>query len=43
MEEEGEEYEMLLAIAEGEMTFAEAGLGEVAEAAGVDEADLAPG
>ncbi len=29
MEEEGEEYEPLLAIAEGEMTFAEAGLGEL--------------
>ena len=41
MEEEGEEYELLLQIAEGTLTFAEAGLGEVAEAAGVDEAELA--
>ncbi len=43
MPEEGEEYEMLLAIAEGEMTFEEAGLGEVSAAVGVDEANLAPG
>ncbi len=43
MEEEGEDYETLLAIAEGEMTFAEAGLGELSEAAGIDETNLAPG
>jgi len=43
MAEEGEEYEMLLAIAEGTTTFAEAGLGELSSAIGLTEADLAPG
>jgi mono/diheme cytochrome c family protein len=43
MEESGEEYEQLLAIAEGELTFAEAGLGEQAAAVGLTEDDLAPG
>ena len=43
MEEEGEEYEMLLEIAEGTSTFEEAGLGEVSTEAGIDEAELAPG
>ena len=39
MEESGEEYELLLAIAEGETTFAEAGLGELSAAIGLtDEA-----
>lgn len=36
---EGEE-DVLLAIANGEMTFAEAGLGELSEEAGLTEADL---
>jgi mono/diheme cytochrome c family protein len=43
MEEAGEEYEQLLAIAEGDLTFAEAGLGELSIAAGISEDDLAPG
>jgi mono/diheme cytochrome c family protein len=43
MEEEGEEYEQLLAIAEGDLTFAEAGLGELSTAAGIPEDDLVPG
>jgi len=43
MEESGEEYEMLLSIAEGTTTFADAGLGELSAAAGIDEANLAPG
>jgi mono/diheme cytochrome c family protein len=37
------EEDMLLAIAEGEMTFAEAGLGELSEQAGFTEADLEGG
>ena len=41
IEEEGEEYETLLAIAEGEMTFVEAGLGGSTEI-GVDEGHLEP-
>jgi mono/diheme cytochrome c family protein len=43
MEEEGEEYEALLAIAEGTTTFADAGLGELSTAAGVSEDELAAG
>jgi len=43
MEEEGEEYEMLLAIAEGDMTFADAGLGELSTEIGIDESNLAAG
>ena len=43
MEESGEEYELLLSIAEGTTTFADAGLGELSAAAGIDEASLAPG
>lgn len=43
MEEEGEEYELLLAIAEGTTTFADAGLGELSEAIGLTEDDLAAG
>jgi mono/diheme cytochrome c family protein len=43
MEESGEEYELLLSIAEGTTTFADAGLGELSAAAGIDEATLAPG
>jgi mono/diheme cytochrome c family protein len=39
---EGDE-DVLLAIAEGEMTFAEAELGEQSEAAGFTEADLGGG
>jgi len=31
---------VLLAIASGEMTFAEAGVGELSEKAGITEADL---
>jgi mono/diheme cytochrome c family protein len=38
-----EEYLALVEIAEGRMTFAEAGLGELSEAAGVDEAALGAG
>ena len=38
-----EEYLALVEIAEGRSTFAEAGLGELAAAAGVDEADLETG
>ncbi len=38
-----EEYLALVEIAEGRMTFAEAGLGELSLAAGVDEADLEAG
>jgi hypothetical protein len=37
LEEGSEEYEALLAIAEGQTTFAEAGLGPLAEAAGFTE------
>jgi len=40
LEEGSEEYELLLAIAAGDMTFAEAGLGELATAGGVDPAVL---
>jgi mono/diheme cytochrome c family protein len=43
LEEGDEEYELLLAIAEGETTFAEAGLGELATAAGFTEDALATG
>ena len=43
MEESGEEYEALLAIAEGTTTFADAGLGELSAEAGVSEDDLAAG
>jgi mono/diheme cytochrome c family protein len=43
MEESGEEYELLLAIAEGKTTFAEAGLGPLSEAIGLTEDDLAAG
>ena len=43
MEESGEEYDALLAIAEGTTTFADAGLGELSTAAGIPEDDLAPG
>ena len=43
MEEEGEEYELLLEIAEGTKTFADAGIGPLSEAAGLTEEDLAPG
>jgi hypothetical protein len=43
MAEEGEEYEQLLAIAEGDLTFEEAGLGELSVAAGIPEDNLAPG
>jgi hypothetical protein len=43
MEETGEEYDALLAIAEGAMTFEEADLGELSEGIGVDPANLAPG
>ena len=43
MAEEGEEYELLLAIAEGTTTFADAGLGELSTEIGVDEASLAAG
>ena len=43
LEETSEEYELLLAIAEGETTFAEAGLGEVSAEAGIPEEELAPG
>lgn len=38
-----EEYLALVEIAQGHMTFAEAGLGEVSAAAGVDPAELAAG
>lgn len=43
MEESGEEYEALLAIAEGTSTFADAGLGELSAAAGISEDDLVGG
>jgi mono/diheme cytochrome c family protein len=43
MEEAGEEYEQLLEIAEGDLTFAEAGLGELSVEAGIPEDDLAAG
>ena len=43
LEEGSEEYELLLAIAEGETTFADAGLGDISTAAGVSEENLAPG
>jgi mono/diheme cytochrome c family protein len=43
MEESGEEYEQLLAIAEGDLSFADAGLGELSTAAGISEDDLAAG
>lgn len=43
MEQAGEEYTLLLAIAEGQTTFAEAGLGELSAEVGVDEAKLAAG
>jgi mono/diheme cytochrome c family protein len=40
MEEAGEEYEELLSIAEGDLSFSEAGLGDVSAAIGVDEEEL---
>jgi mono/diheme cytochrome c family protein len=43
LEETDEEYELLLAIAEGETTFADAGLGDVATAAGIPEDQLQAG
>ena len=43
LEETDEEYELLLAIAEGETTFAEAGLGDLSTAAGFTEDALAAG
>jgi mono/diheme cytochrome c family protein len=43
LEEDSEEYELLLAIAEGETTFADAGLGELSAAAGIPEDNLTPG
>lgn len=43
MEESGEEYDALLAIAEGTTTFADAGLGEVSAAAGISEDLLTAG
>jgi mono/diheme cytochrome c family protein len=43
MEETGEEYDALLAIAEGTTTFAEAGLGEISTEAGVSEDELTAG
>ena len=43
MEESGEEYELLLSIAEGTLTFADAGLGELSQAIGIDEANLTGG
>jgi hypothetical protein len=43
LEEDSEEYLALEAIANGETTFADAGLGELSAEAGVDEADLAGG
>ena len=43
MEESGEEYEQLLAIAEGDLTFADAGLGPQSEAIGIAEDELAAG
>ncbi len=43
LEEGSEEYLELLEIAEGRLTFAEAGLGEIAAEAGVPEEALAPG
>jgi hypothetical protein len=41
--EDAEEYALLVAIAEGETTFADAGLGELSTAAGVSEDALAGG
>ena len=43
MEESGEEYDALLAIAEGTTTFADAGLGELSAAAGISEDQLTAG
>ena len=43
LEEGSEEYALLLEIAEGQTTFAEAGLGDVSTAVGVPEDDLGPG
>ena len=43
MEESGEEYEMLLAIAEGTTTFADAGLGELSQEIGIPESELTSG
>ena len=43
MEESGEEYEQLLAIAEGDLTFADAGLGPQSEAISIAEDQLAAG
>jgi mono/diheme cytochrome c family protein len=43
LEEGSEEYLALLEIAEGNTTFAEAGLGELSAAAGIPEDDLAAG
>jgi mono/diheme cytochrome c family protein len=43
MEESGEEYEALLAIAEGTTTFADAGLGPVSAESGIEEDRLAAG
>jgi mono/diheme cytochrome c family protein len=43
MQEEGEEYELLLALAEGATTFDEVGLGELSEALGFTLEDLKAG
>jgi hypothetical protein len=43
LEEDSEEYLLLLEIAEGQTTFAEAGLGDVSTEVGIPEEDLAPG
>lgn len=43
MDPTSEEYLALVEIAEGRLTFAEAGLGDVSAAAGVDAAELAAG
>ena len=43
MEESGEEYDALLAIAEGTSTFADAGLGALSAEIGLTEDDLAAG
>ena len=43
LEEGSEEYLALLEIAEGRLTFADAGLGEISTATGIPEDELAPG
>jgi mono/diheme cytochrome c family protein len=43
LEEDSEDYLLLLEIAEGQTTFAEAGLGDVSTEAGIPEEDLAAG